>query len=131
MKLLRNTLSFILPVFLFISSGYAQPNKATKETQEVVVGVIIETGDTILVFGEGIRVTTPSNNFLKTHHFKVPEEIMEQVDFGYFANRIVGIRLKLQNGEELIGVGFLNKAGVLNFTIHKNGAGTYFPKGWS
>ncbi len=130
MKKLRFFLPLLLPVFLFVFTGSAQANKATKETQEVIIGIIIETNDTILVLGDGISITTPSNNFLKTHHFKVPEEIMEQVDFGYFANRIVGIRMTFENGKELLGAGFLNKAGIINFTIHKNGAGNYFPRGW-
>lgn len=80
----------------------------------------------------GVDFSTPSGNILRSYKIKVPEYIMENISFGFFANKILGVRISNINnsGETVIGYGFLNKAGNLNFNVHSNGAGNEFPKGW-
>lgn len=83
------------------------------------------------IYGQSMSVMTGSSVFLKTFRFRVDDATMAQLDFGGFANKIIGVRmLHPETGEQLVGLGFLNKAGILAFTIHGNGAGSLFPVGW-
>ncbi|MCG6187499.1 hypothetical protein [Maribellus maritimus] len=124
------TLLFCL--FLSPFSGSAKEDKsgAQQERLAVYIEIKLDNGETVGFFGEGTTVETSSSVFLKTYKIKLPGEAMEQIDFGYFANKIIGAVVTLSNEEKIVGVGFLNKAGYLNFTVHKNGSGGYFPKGW-
>ena len=130
MKKLKTFIPLILPLCLFTISLSAEAKGAGQKNVTVYYEINLENGESVLLSGDGIMVDTPSSVFLKTYKFKLTEDTLAQIDFGYFANRIYGVRLTLSTGEKLIGIGFLNKAGILTFTVHKNGAGDYFPKGW-
>lgn len=79
----------------------------------------------------GIKVKTPSGNFLWTGQVKVPADVMENIDFEPYANDIKEYILTItSSGEVLYADAYLNKAGILHFELHMNGAGTKFPKGW-
>jgi hypothetical protein len=120
---------FLMAVWLILPNQlYAQ--EAKPERSVVCINLILDNGDDFRIEGKSLKVNTPSSNFLKTYKFKVPESAMEELDFGIYANKIIGVKLTLESGEVIIGVGFLNKAGILTFTVHSNGAGGFFPIGW-
>lgn len=136
-KLLKETMkkhTFFIPtllLFFFLAiPSIINAKGAEQERLEVSVSIRLDNGDYYLLTGQGTLVVTPKSVFLKTYQFKVPDEAMEQIDFGYFANWPIGVRVTLDTGEKLVGAGYLNKAGILTVTVHKNGAGKYFPRGW-
>lgn len=82
-------------------------------------------------YAPGVKVKTPSSNYLWTGQVKVPADVMENIDFEPFANDIKEYILTItSSGDVLYADAYLNKAGNLHFELHKNGAGTKFPKGW-
>ena len=128
------TPKFFLPVLLFFAfiavSDQLFAQRAEPEKIIVSINLNLDSGENFFLEGDGLELTTPGFNFLRTYKFKVPESIMAEIDFGPFANKIIGVALTTETGEVLIGVGYLNKAGNLSFTIHRNGAGGIFPVGW-
>lgn len=130
----------ILPVFLLlflVSSvqGWSQ-KRAEKYATEIKVSLPTspDAADDIefTLVVEGTRLLSASGNFLKTYKFRMPDDIMEQVYFGPWANIPLDIRFKSPefDYEVFVGAGYLNKAGILNVTVHRNGAGKLFPRGW-
>lgn len=90
-----------------------------------------DAGNSFDFYAPGVKVKTPSGNLLWTGKVKVPAEIMENIDFAPFANDIKEYILTItSSGDVLYADAYLNKAGNLHFELHKNGAGTKFPKGW-
>lgn len=130
MKKFKKFTPFLILCLFLISPSLTYPQGATSERVTVQVALTQDDGTVVTVYGDGTIVDIQNSNFLKTYMVKVPEDVMDQIDFGYFANKIIGAVLTLDTGETIIGAGFLNKAGILTITAHKNGAGTFFPKGW-
>lgn len=130
---MKNLIPYVLTLllfFAFVPSLKASPKGADANRLTVSLNLQLDNGEIVTLEGEGTKVTTPGSVFLKTYKFKLSEDSMEKIDFGYFANRIFGISLITEDNETLIGAGFLNKAGYLTVTIHRNGSGTFAPQGW-
>ena len=125
-----NFASLAILFCLFITPFLVNGKGAEVEKVIVSIELKLDDGSTFDLYGDGTIVKTPKTNFLKTYKFEVPEEELEGISFGIFANKIIGIMVVLDNDEVLEGDGFLNKSGLLTVTVHRNGSGGFFPKGW-
>lgn len=125
-----------LIVFLSFSAIllFSNEGKSNDKKIEIEFNLKID-GKEITLRGHSVRVFTPSSVFTRTYILtqKLTESELELIrsNLGYYANYVIEILGTIADtGEELIGVGFLNKAGKLTVTFHSNGAGTTFPNGW-
>jgi len=125
-----NFASLAILFCLFITPFLVNGKGAEVEKVIVSIELRLDNGGIFVLNGNGTIVKTPNSNFLKTYKFDVPEDVLNQIDFGIFANKIIGILVKINSDEVLEGDGFLNKSGLLTVTVHRNGSGGFFPKGW-
>ena len=130
MKKLNLIFSIALVCALCFSAKLAEAKKEVKGTFEYEI--TDDRGAVHTFTLTAVNFITPSGNILRSYTIRVPEHVLKEIDFGPFANKILGVRVSNINnsGETVIGYGYLNKAGNLNFNVHSNGAGNKFPKGW-
>lgn len=128
------TLKYIFSIaFVCILLYTAQSSPSNKDKKSLFNYELTDNNGTVHEFTlNGTNFINSSGNILRSYKIKVPKDIMENISFGSYANKILGVRVTNINnsGETVIGYGYLNKAGNLNFNVHSNGAGNEFPKGW-
>ena len=80
----------------------------------------------------GNSFVTQSGNLLRSYKIKVPLDVLENISFEGYANKIIGVSVSNieGTGETAKGYGFLNKSGNLTINLHINGSGNLSPKGW-
>ena len=127
-------LQFLALLWLVLCIASPQDLSAQKLEKKATLLFIILDDNNVehKYFVTGNSFVTQSGNLLRSYKIKVPQDVLENISFGAYANKIIGVSVTNieGTGETAEGFGYLNKSGNLTINLHINGSGNLAPKGW-